>query len=56
MHNKINTEKLSIFRRRLAAEADLAARAMLTRLLEKQVERGAMAIQKKIDKRDRALH
>ena len=45
-------EKLACLRRRLATGAGSAMTAALTRLLEKEADRSATAIQKEIDKRE----
>ena len=52
MYQLVTLEKLACLRRRLATEADSAMTAALMRLLEKETERSAIAIQKEIDKSD----
>jgi len=52
MYQLVSMKKISCLRRRLAIEADSAITTALTRLLEKETERSAIAIQKEIDKRD----
>jgi hypothetical protein len=52
MYECVSMEKLACFRKRLAIEADPAIKTRLTHLLEKEIERCAIAIQKEIDRRD----
>jgi hypothetical protein len=52
MYQLVSMKKIDCLRRRLAIEADSAITTALTRLLEKETERSAIAIQKEIDKRD----
>ena len=52
MYQLVSMKKIACLRRRLAIEADSAITTALTRLLEKETERSAIAIQKEIDKRD----
>jgi hypothetical protein len=51
MDQIITLEKIACLRRRLAIEVDVAMTAALTRLLEKETERSAFAIQRELDKR-----
>jgi hypothetical protein len=52
MYQFVSIEKLACLRKRLAIEADSAIKTTLTHLLEKEIERCAIAIQKEIDRRD----
>jgi hypothetical protein len=52
MSECVSMEKLACFRKRLAIEADSAIKTTLTHLLEKEIERCAIAIQKEIDRRE----
>ena len=52
MYQLVSMKKIACLRRRLAIEVDSAITTALTRLLEKETERSAIAIQKEIDKRD----
>jgi len=52
MYEFVSTKKLAYLRKRLAIEADSAIKTTLTHLLEKEIERCAIAIQKQIDRRD----
>ena len=52
MYQLVSMKKIACLRRRLVIEADSAITTALTRLLEKETERSAIAIQKEIDKRD----
>ena len=45
-------EKTTRLRRRLAIEVDAVVTAVLSRLLDKETEKSAIAIQKEMDKRD----
>jgi hypothetical protein len=45
-------ERLACLRKRLAIEADSAIKTTLAHLLEKEIEKCAIAIQKEIDRRD----
>jgi hypothetical protein len=52
MHRLISMERITRLRRRLAIEVDSAITAVLSRLLDKETEKSAIAIQKEMDKRD----
>ena len=52
MYQLVIMQKLACLRRRLATGAGSAMTAALTRLLEKEADRSATAIQKEIDKRN----
>ena len=52
MYQFVSIEKLACLRKRLAIEADSAIKTTLTHLLEKEIERCAIAIQKEIDRRN----
>ena len=52
MHRLFSMEKITRLRRRLAIEVDSAITAVLSRLLDKETEKSAIAIQKEMDKRD----
>jgi len=50
MHPNFNMENVARFRRRLETETDVAMAAALTHLLEKEIDRHAIAIQKQMDR------
>jgi hypothetical protein len=52
MYECVSMERLACLRKRLAIEADSAIKTTLTHLLEKEIERCAIAIQKEIDRRN----
>jgi hypothetical protein len=52
MYECVSMERLACLRKRLAIEADSVIKTTLTHLLEKEIERCAIAIQKEIDRRD----
>ena len=52
MYECVNMERLACLRKRLAIEADSAIKTTLTHLLEKEIKRCAVAIQKEIDRRE----